>query len=158
MIPRRRFVSLYAGIFSLVALLFCGCDKKKSDAIVTAKEHIDIAEVMPSPTPKSSTEETKAKASQSASPEESPSREMAADEIDVDGFVMKKEVRGTSKDPRAKSEEQWRVTVEIANARQSCMILTERARYDKLKIGDRIKVRYRQGQFTGKVWFADIED
>lgn len=138
--------------------MFSGCDKKKSEATVTAKEHIDVAEVKPSPTPKSPTEQAKEKPSDSVVAEEPQHREMAADEIDVDGFVMKKELRGTSKDPRAKSEEQWRVTVEITNARQSCMILTERARYDKLKIGDRIKVRYRQGQFTGKVWFADIED
>jgi hypothetical protein len=150
MMSCRHFVLLQAGIVLSLALAFSGCDKKKSDAIVISKEHIDVAEVKPSPTPSTSTDEAKEKA-----PEY---REMAADEIDVDGFVMKKEVRGTSKDPRAKSEEQWRVKVDIANARQSCTILTDRARYDKLKIGDRIKVRYRQGQFTGKVWLADIED
>jgi hypothetical protein len=83
---------------------------------------------------------------------------MAPDEIAVDGFVMKKEVRGTGKDPRAQSDEQWRITVHIADARQSHTIQSDRAHYDKLKVGDRIRVRYRQGQFTGQVWIADIED
>jgi hypothetical protein len=150
MMPRCYFAPLKAGLVLFGALTFCGCDQKKSEAIVSAKEHIDVAEVKPSPTPVAASDAAKEKA-----PEY---REMAPDEIDVDGFVMKKEVRGTSKDPRAKSEEQWRVKVDITNARQSCTILTDRARYDRLKIGDRIKVRYRQGQFTGKVWFADIED
>jgi hypothetical protein len=158
MIPRRCFVSLQTGIGLFLALTVCGCDKKKSDAMVTDKEHIDVAEIKSSPTPKVSIGETKDRAADSTVTEAPVYREMAPDEIDVDGFVMKKEVRGTSKDPRAKSEEQWRLKVEITNAGQSCTILTDRARYDKLKIGDRIRVRYRQGEYTGKVWFADIED
>jgi len=32
---------------------------------------------------------------------------MADDEIDVDGYVMKPELRGTSRDPRALHHEQW---------------------------------------------------
>lgn len=150
MMPRRCFVPLHAGIVLSLALMFSGCDKKRSDAVVISKEHIDVAEVKPSPTPKALTDEAKEKA-----PEY---REMAADEIDVDGYVMKKEVRGTSKDPRANNEEQWRIKVDITDARQSCTIQTDRAHYDKLKIGERIRVRYRQGQFTGKVWLADIEE
>lgn len=152
MIPRRCFVPLSAGVVLFVAVTLSSCDKKRSEAIVISKEHIDVAEVKPSPTPEATSDETKTVSETTAY------REMAPDEIDVDGFVMKKEVRGTSKDPRAKDEEQWRITVEITNAGQSCTILTDRARYDNLKVGDRIKVRYRQGQYTGKVWFADIED
>ena len=38
---------------------------------------------------------------------------MADDEIAVDGYVMKPEVRGTSRDPRALSHEQWIVKVRM---------------------------------------------
>jgi hypothetical protein len=154
MLIRRCLISLHLFMALLLGLGFSGCDKKRSEATVIAKEHIDAAEIKPSPTPKASGDETK-----DAAPDNEPVyREMAPDEIDVDGIVMKKEVRGTSKDPRATTDEQWRIRVEIAAARQSQVIRTDRAHYDKLKIGDRIKVRYRQGQYTGKVWFADIED
>jgi len=146
----------------IIALLFglslSACDKKRSEAVVIAKEHIDVAEVKPSPTAARPSEEAREKAADSKANEEAVSREMAPDEIDVDGFVMKKEVRGTGKDPRAQSDEQWRITVRIADARQSHTIQSDRAHYDKLKVGDRIRVRYRQGQFTGQVWIADIED
>ena len=45
--------------------------------------------------------------------EEAP--ELAEDEIDVDGHVMKKDVRGTSRDPRAMAEEQWIVKVRMVD-------------------------------------------
>ncbi len=42
-------------------------------------------------------------------------RPMADDEIAVDGYVMKPEVRGTSRDPRAvNSAEQWLVKFECS--------------------------------------------
>jgi len=34
----------------------------------------------------------------------------------------------------------------------------DRAHYDKVTIGDRIKVKYREGKYTGTVWGAEIED
>ena len=40
-------------------------------------------------------------------------RPMADDEIDVEGYVMKPEVRGTSRDPRALPHEQWIVNVRM---------------------------------------------
>jgi hypothetical protein len=154
----RCLASRSAIIFPLLALILSGCDKKRSEAVVLAKEHIDVAELRPSPSSKASTGETKEQASDSTLAQAPESREMAPDEIDVDGYVMKKEVRGTSKDPRARSEEEWRVAMDIVNARQSHTIHTDRAHYDKVKVGDRIKVRYRQGQFTSNVWIAGIED
>ena len=75
-----------------LALGLVACAKKGGEAIVLEKEHIDkrAGDVSPSA---------------SAAPESSPDREpvvreMRPDEIDVDGFVMKKGKRGTSKDPR----------------------------------------------------------
>jgi hypothetical protein len=158
MLFRARIVSPYFAIAALFGLAFGGCDKKRSDAIVTAKEHIDVAEIKPSPTPMATPDEAKVHATTSPEGEQVVLKEMASDEIDVDGIVMKKEVRGTSKDPRAGSDEQWRITVDIVEARRSHTIHSDRAHYDKLKVGDRVKVRYRQGQYTGAVWTADLED
>ena len=153
MLIRENFI-----IALLVGLSFSACDKKRSEAVVLAKEHIDVAEARPSPTAAPRSEEAKEKPADPEANAEEVVREMAPDEIAVDGFVMKKEVRGTGKDPRANSDEQWRIKVQIADARQSHTILSDRAHYDKVKVGDRIRVRYRQGQFTGRVWTADIED
>jgi hypothetical protein len=158
MLFSSKIVSIHFGMAALVGFSFGACDKKRSDAIVTAKEHIDVAEVKPSPTPMPSRDETKVQPTPSADGEEVVLKEMAPDEIDVDGFVMKKEVRGTSKDPRAGRDEQWRITIGILEARRSHTIHSDRAHYDKLKVGDRVRVRYRQGQYTGTVWAADIED
>ena len=130
-----------------IALSLSACSKKRSAATVIAKEHIDIAEAKPSPSPEPTPVET-----------EITSVEMKPDEIEVDGYVMKKEVRGTSKDPRATKDEQWRITVRIEDLGLSKLIQSDRAHYDKLKVGDRIKVAYYKGNYTGTVWAADIED
>jgi len=71
---------------------------------------------------------------------------------------MKKEDRGTGKDPRAGSEEQWRVRVRMVDGGPQFVVRTERARYDRLKNGDRVKVKYSQGKYTGTVWDAQIVD
>jgi hypothetical protein len=147
MLHRSALVPSRLAIAFLVALSLAGCWKKRGEAIVRAKEHIDIAEIKPSPSP-------------GASPvsEEPVYRQMAPGEIDVDGIVMKKEVRGTSKDPRAGGEEKWLIKVEMVAAGRSFNIYTDRAHYDKVKVGDRIKVRYSEGKYTGTVWGSEIED
>lgn len=130
-------------VFSLAA-----CAKKTGVAIVVEKEHIDAREANVSPTPG---KEPPAK-------EEPSYREMAPDEIDADGIVMKKEVRGTSKDPRASDHEQWRVTVELMEVSRRFFVPTDRAHYEKLKKGDRVKVKYSEGKYTGTVWGAEFVD
>ena len=131
----------------LVALSLIGCSRKSGPAIVVSKEHIDARGPFPSPTP-------------GAEPpkEESGIREMAADEIEADGFVMKKDVRGTSKDPRASTDEQWRVAVEMVEVSRRFVVHTDRAHYERLKKGDRVTVRYKEGNYTGTVWDADFVD
>jgi hypothetical protein len=151
-------------ILGLVAVLVAGvsvtgCWKKSGQAVVLDKEHIDAAEPIPTPTP--GAEQSASPNGSSPIPSESPSeevvyREMAEDEIDVDGFVMKKDVRGTSRDPRARPDERWIVNVQmIEDGRR--IKLQNKAHFDKLKVGDRIKVSYRQGKYTGAVWSAEIE-
>lgn len=158
MVISGRFASLHLIIVLVAGLAFSGCSKKRSQAIVTDKEHIDVAESKPSPTATPSMKDVKDRPADTPAGEEVTLREMAPDEVAVDGFVMKKEVQGTSKDPRAKSEEQWRIKVQIVENGQSQTIHTDRAHYDKLKVGDRIKIAYYQGKYTGTVWAADIED
>lgn len=147
MLLRSGPVPLRLAVVYFLALSLAGCAKKRGEAIVVAKEHIDVAEITPSPSP-------------GASPvnDEPAIREMTPDEIEVDGVVMKKDVRGTSKDPRAASEEKWLLKVELVGVGRSFNIYTDRAHYDKLKVGDRIKVRYSEGKYTGTVWGSEIED
>ena len=148
MLIRGRRLSLPGLVLLLVALTLFGCSKKRSAATVISKEHIDIAEARPSPSPDPATTE----------PQLTTAEEMKADEIEVDGYVMKKQVRGTSKDPRATKDEQWRITVRIEDIGLSKLIQSDRAHYDKLKVGDHIRVAYYKGNYTGTVWAADIED
>jgi hypothetical protein len=154
-------------IFGLVAVLVAslsvtGCWKKSGQAVVLDKEHIAAAEITPTPAP--TVEQSASPNGSTPIPGESPSgeveyvyREMAEDEIDVDGHVMKKDVRGTSRDPRAMRDEQWIVRVRMVADLQRIKLQTDKAHWDKIKVGDRIKVSYRQGKYTGTVWYAEIE-
>jgi hypothetical protein len=89
-------------VAAFLIIPFTGCDKKSGVAVVLAKEHIDAA--LP-------TAETP-NAESTPSPNEQ-LRPMADDEIAVDGYVMKPEARGTSRDPRALKHEQWVVKVRM---------------------------------------------
>jgi hypothetical protein len=72
---------------------------------------------------------------------------------------MKKDVRGTSKDPRANpGVEQWRMTVQMVAGGRSFMVQAQQAQYERFKVGDRVKVRYRKGKYTDTVWSAEIVD
>jgi hypothetical protein len=144
---RSSLVPLRCTIVFCLTLSLAGCAKKHGEAVVVEKEHIDVAEIKPSPSP-------------GASPvgEVPVIRKMGPDEIDVEGIVMKKGVRGTSKDPRAGTEERWLVKVETAQVSRAFNIHTDRAHYDKVKVGDRIKVSYSEGKYTGTVWGSEIED
>ena len=139
-----------------------GCWKKSGQAVVLEKEHIAAAE--PTPTPAPAAEQSASPNGSTPSPSESPAkeveyetRELAEDEIEVDTYVMKKDVRGTSRDPRATRDEQWIVNVQMIEDLRQIKVRTDQRHYDKLKVGDRVKVSYRQGKYTGTVWSAEIE-
>lgn len=123
-----------------------GCEKNRGEAVVLAKEHIDAA------LPTAETPNV-----QSATTPEAELRPMADDEIGVDGYVMKPEVRGTSRDPRALSHEQWIVKVQVLDNGRTFQVPADQAKWEKLRENDRIKVRYRTGKYTGTVWAAEIE-
>ena len=100
MLLRGSHISIQLVAVFFLGIGLSGCTRKRSEAIVIGKEHIDIAEIKPSPTPAASGE-AKVEPAPAAENDEAASREMGPDEIEVNGTVMKKEVRGTSKDPRA---------------------------------------------------------
>jgi hypothetical protein len=76
----------------------------------------------------------------------------------VDGYVMRAEVRGTSRDPRALKDEQCRVKVRMIYDGRTFNVQAEQGQFDKLKGGDRVRVRYRLGKYTKTVWGAEIEE
>jgi hypothetical protein len=135
--------------FVIAALLMTGvvgCEKKSGDAVVLAKEHIAATPPI-----------AEAPSAQSApGPDEQP-RPVADDEITVDGYVMKPEARGTSRDPRALSHEQWIVKVRMLDNGRTFQVPADQAKWEKLRENDRVKVRYRTGKYTGTVWAAEIE-
>ena len=133
-------------VVALLLIGFTGCEKKSGEAVVLAKEHIDAA--LP-------TAETP-NAQSAPSPDEQ-LRPMRDDEIAVDGYVMKPEERGTTRDPRALSHEQWIVKVRMVDDGRTFQIPADQTKWEKLRENDRIKVRYRTGKYTGTVWAAEIE-
>lgn len=133
-------------VAAFLVIAVTGCEKNSGEAVVLAKEHIDAAP----PTPETP----------NAQPEPSPDeqlRPMADDEIAVDGYVMKPEARGTSRDPRALSHEQWIVRVRMLDNGRTFQVPADQAKWEKLRENDRVKVRYRTGKYTGTVWAAEIE-
>jgi hypothetical protein len=137
-----RFVLGLLAIFCLA-----GCEKHSGEAVVLTKEHIAAAP------PASETATPNA----SATSEEQP-RPIGDDEITVDGYVMKPEVRGTSRDPRALKDEQWRIQVRMIYGGRTFNVQAEQRQFDKLKEGDRVQVRYQLGKYTKTVWGAEIEE
>ena len=154
-----------AGLLLITALT--GCWKKSGEAIVVEKEYIAAGEERATPTPATGPAEPGATPVDPAvSPSESSetveyttAKPLAEDEIEVDGHVMKKDVRGTSKDPRAyPGQEQWRISVRMVEGGRAFTVRAKQRQFEKLKVGDRVKVRYREGKYTGTVWSAEIAD
>jgi hypothetical protein len=127
-------------------IVVTGCEKKRGEAVVLAKEHIDAA-LPTAETPNAKSADT---------PDEQ-LRPMADDEIAVDGYVMKPEVRGTSRDPRASKDKQWLVKVRMLDNGRTFQVPADQAKWEKLRENDRVKVRYRTGKYTATVWAAEIE-
>lgn len=160
-------LSVNGTLILLVIVGFPGCRKKSGIAEVLEKEHIAARE--PSPTPTAQESPTPAQPSPAvenpdASPTPSPEREdysqlreLAPDEIVVDTVVMKKDVRGTSRDPRAGKDEQWIVKLQMISDQRLLRAFLDKARWEKLKVGDRVKVTYKQGKYTGSIWSVNIE-
>jgi hypothetical protein len=141
---RKSVARYFVAAFLIIPLT--SCDKKSGEAVVLAKEHIDAA----LPTTETPTTES------TPSPD-AEIRPMADDEITVDGYVMKAEERGTSRDPRAFKHERWIVKVRMLDNGREFQVPADQAKWEKLRENDRVKVRYRTGKYTGTVWATEIE-
>ena len=133
-------------VTAFLIIAVTGCEKNSGEAVVLAKEHIDAA-LLTAETP----------TAQSASSPDEQLRPMADDEIAVDGYVMKPEARGTSRDPRAWKHGQWIVKVRMLDNGRTIQVPADQAKWEKLRENDRVKIRYRAGKYTGTVWAAEIE-
>lgn len=133
-------------VVAFFVMAVTGCEKNSGEAVVLSKEHIDAA-LPTGETPKP----------QSEPGPTAEIRPMADDEIAVDGYVMKPEARGTSRDPRALQHEQWIVKVRMLHNGRTFQVPVDQAKWEKLRENDRVKVRYRTGKYTGTVWAAEIE-
>ena len=140
------FLDFIVGL--IVMLSLAGCEKKSGEAIVLEKEHIALMEALP--------KEQAASPNKPAKSDDQKVTELGKDDITVDAYVMNKNVRGTSRDPRAADHEQWLVKVRMINDGRQFNVQADQAQFDKLKEGDRVKVAYRIGKYTGTVWDSEI--
>jgi len=131
----------------IIICFLTGCEKQSGESVVLSKEHIAA---LP-PTTETSTAEHQ------PSSNERP-RAIPDDEITVDDYVMKPEVRGTSRDPRSLKEEQSLVKVQMVHDRRAFNVPTEQTLFDKLKVGDRVRVSYHLGKYTKTIWGAQISE
>ncbi len=151
---------ILAGLIILATLT--GCERRHSEAIVLEKEHIAVRAPTSTParlndqsvTVENTLPETAKPEAEAHEPEP---REMAPDEIAVDGVVMKAALRGTEHDPRASGDEQWLVKLRTTDSGRTFQVHADRVRYEKVHVGDRVKVSYRVGKYTGTVWAAELE-
>jgi hypothetical protein len=142
-----------------VILSYGGCSKKSGKAVVLEKEHIAAREITATPKAErtASPSELTGSSNSSAPNEEEKPRGLGRDEIVVDTYVMKKDVRGTSRDPRAMGDEQWIVKVQMIDDLRQFSVQTDKLHWNKVTVGDQINVSYRQGKYTGTVWAAEID-
>lgn len=147
-----RITAPLLGFVFLAVLSIAGCKKESGDAVVLTKEHIDAAQPI-TETPDSN----HASPPETVTAEETP-RPMRDDEIAVDSYVMRPEVRGTSRDPRALKDEQWIVKVRMTYDGRTFNVQTDQAHFGKLKEGDKVRVTYRIGKYTNTVWSAEIKE
>ena len=145
-------------VFLMIGL--SGCQKKSGEAVVVAKEHID-ARLPDAETPSTMVGQESARTTGTQTEAEAAPnvqiRQMTDDEIAVDGHVMKREVRGTGRDPRALKDEQWIVKVRMLDNGRTFQVPADQAQWEKLRENDRVRVKYRTGKYTGTVWAAEIE-
>ena len=107
--------------------LLAGCVKKGGEAIVLRKEHRPPVELLEGEDDGEAEGETPSGA---ASPAE-------------------------SRSPQT-TDEEWIVSVEMVADQRRLNIPVEKARWEKIKEGDRVKVTYREGKYTGTAWTAEI--
>jgi hypothetical protein len=115
-------------ILSSIALLvvLAGCIKKGGDAIVMGKEHIESVPIIES----------------EVEPEE--------------GATPATPVAPTTPAAPRMTDERWVVSVRMEADQRWLDVNVSKTHWAKLKEGDRVKVTYREGKYTGTAWAAEI--
>lgn len=60
-------------------------------------------------------------------------------------------------DERASSHEQWIVKVRMLENRRLIEVRAERGQWERLHPGDRVKVTYQIGKYTGAIWNSEVD-
>ncbi|CAN5263196.1 hypothetical protein BH20VER2_BH20VER2_03610 [soil metagenome] len=139
-------------LLALLVLLGCsGCDKRSGEAIVLGKERIPPAQNLPLPGgDELPLADARSMDAGTFATGEKPKLGESALEPETD-------VRGTARDPRAVSHEQWIVNVQMVADRRLIDVRVEQPQWEKLKEGDRVQVTHRIGKYTDTVWSAEIK-
>jgi len=145
--PETAFLPARIIMSGMILLALAGCSRNSGEAVVLEKEHIAAGEIVsPTPTPASA-----------ANDETETARDLKPGEIVLDGYLMDKDLRGTSKDPRALTNEQWLVRVDLISGGRKIVVHADRRQYEKVKPGDHVQISYRTGKYTGTIWSAEIK-
>jgi len=145
--PETAFLPARIIMSGMILLALAGCSRNSGEAVVLEKEHIAAAEIVsPTPTPASA-----------ANDETETARDLKPGEIVLDGYLMDKDLRGTSKDPRALTNEQWLVRAELISGGRKIDAHADRRQHEKVKPGDHVQISYRTGKYTGTIWSAEIK-
>ena len=157
--PETAFIPARIIMSGMILLALAGCSRKSGEAVVLEKEHIAAAEIRetPSAAPVNSITSPTLAPGSTANDEAETVRELKPGEIVVNGYVMEKDVRGTGKDPRALTSEQWLVRVELISGGRKIVVHADRTQYEKVTPGDHAQITYREGKYTGTIWSAEIK-
>lgn len=121
-----------------VILSFAGCEKKSGEAVVLGKEFVPALKIVETP-----------KDGQA----EQPAADKPTAAKDDKAIGQEQELPN----PRAAQRDQWIVDVRMISDGRQIGVRVDRPQWEKLKAGDRVKVTYRQGKYTGTVWDAEID-
>ncbi len=78
-----------------------------------------------------------------------------------DAVVIDKEfIAAATEETKSKEHvldhDQWIVKVEMIYDLRRVDVHVEQAQFDRIKMGDRLRVTYREGKYTGTIWDAEI--
>ena len=72
--------------------------------------------------------------------------------------ISKKHTEGSpATGDQAAQPDRWMVQVEMISDLRKVNVEVERPRWEAVKIGDRLKVSYSQGKYTGTIWGSELK-
>jgi hypothetical protein len=149
--PGRIFC--FAILIGLV-LTCAGCWKKSGFGEVTAKDYVPAHAATETPN-----ESPTANPGDAAAPsaEQTP-REPTDASPEIEYAEDKSDDRiGPPLDSRATHHEQWIVSVRLIENNRRIDVRVDQPQFEKLHVGDRVHVSYREGKYTGTVWASQID-